>query len=115
MIVLVPLPLFISIPGTAEPGMVIVWGEPGFPVTRPVPREVVTPGVVVIPGVGVTGGATTGGGAIAPPAGGACAWAKPVNATSKAVVGHALIISPLLEGVRRAAGYGDHFGVRKVV
>ena len=64
MIVLVPLPLLMSIPGTAEPGSVIIWGEPGLPVTRPVPRD------VVMDGVGLAGGATTGGGRIKdPPAG----------------------------------------------
>jgi hypothetical protein len=93
MIVLVPLPLLRSIPGTAEPGTVTICGEPGFPVTSPAPREVLTPGVVVIVGGGVAGGATTGGGdAMVPPAGGICAPAEPVNAVRKAISSQNLII-----------------------
>jgi hypothetical protein len=41
IIVLVPLPLFISVPLTAEPGTMTDSGEPAVPVTRPGPREVV--------------------------------------------------------------------------
>jgi hypothetical protein len=93
MIVLVPLPLLMSVPGTAEPGMVTICGEPGFPVTRPAPREVVTPCVVVILGGGVTGGAMTGGGgAMVPPEGGICAPAEPVSAARKVVISQNLII-----------------------
>jgi hypothetical protein len=42
MIELVPLPLFIIMPFTGEPGIMTVCGEPGEPVTRPPPRDVVT-------------------------------------------------------------------------
>jgi hypothetical protein len=41
IIVLVPLPLFISVPLTAEPGTMTDSGEPAVPVTRAGPREVV--------------------------------------------------------------------------
>ena len=71
MIVLVPLPLLMSVPGMAEPGIVTICGEPGLPVTRPAPRDVLTPGDIVILGVGVAEGATIGGGlAMGPPTGG---------------------------------------------
>jgi hypothetical protein len=93
MIVLVPLPLLMSVPGTAEPGIVTICGEPGFPVTRPAPREVLTPGAIVILGVGVAGGATTCGGlAMVPPAGGTCAPAEPVRSARKNIASINLII-----------------------
>jgi hypothetical protein len=38
--VLVPFPLFISVPGTTDPGIMIVCADPLFPVTSPGPREV---------------------------------------------------------------------------
>jgi hypothetical protein len=41
IIVLVPLPLFISVPLTGEPGTMTDSDEPEDPVTRPGPREVV--------------------------------------------------------------------------
>jgi hypothetical protein len=41
IIVLVPLPLFINVPLTGEPGIMTDSGEPAVPVTRPGPREVV--------------------------------------------------------------------------
>ena len=52
MIVPVPLPLSNSVPGTAEPGIMIVRGNPAAPETRPGPEEVAT----------LAGGAGTGGG-----------------------------------------------------
>jgi hypothetical protein len=98
MIVLVPLPLLMSIPGTAEPGSVIICGDPGLPVTRPVPRDVVMDGVVDMDGVGVAGGATTGGGgAKDPPAGAICATAEPIAAASKAIAIQNLIILHALQ------------------
>jgi hypothetical protein len=68
---LVPLPLFRSIPGTAEPGIVTIRGDPGLPDTSPAPREVLIPADGDTLGDSVAGGAKTAGGA--PPGGGTCA------------------------------------------
>src|SRR5258708_17222951 len=93
MMVIGPLPLLISIPGTAGAGIVTICGGPGFAVTRPEPRDVMAPGAVEIPGGGTTGGATTGGGgAMVPPAEGNCASAAPVRATRQAIASDDLII-----------------------
>jgi hypothetical protein len=91
MIVLVPLPLLMSIPGTAEPGIVTICGDPGLPVTSPAPREVVTPGVGAMLGIGAA--TTAGGGAMVPPEGGICAWAEPVSAARTVAETKNLIIS----------------------
>jgi hypothetical protein len=61
MIVLVPLPLFMSVPGIGDPGKIIVCGDPGLPLTKPGPRDVATLGDAGILGT-VADGATTGGG-----------------------------------------------------
>ena len=37
---LVPLPLFTTVPGIAEPGIITDWPEPGEPLTMPGPRDV---------------------------------------------------------------------------
>jgi hypothetical protein len=71
MIELVPLPLFRSIPGTAEPGIVTICGDPGLPDTRPAPREVLTPADGDTLGDNAAGGVKTAGGA--PPDDGTCA------------------------------------------
>jgi hypothetical protein len=93
MIVLVPLPLLMSVPGTAEPGIVTICGEPGLPVTKPVPRDVLTPGVVVILGVTVVGGATTGGGlGMFAPTDGTCAAAEPASPARNTIASLNLIM-----------------------
>jgi hypothetical protein len=58
---LVPLPLLMSMPGTAEPGIVTICGDPELPVTKPAPRDVMMPGAGVMPWTGGTGGAATSG------------------------------------------------------
>jgi hypothetical protein len=92
MIVLVPLPLFIIIPGTGEPGIMIICGPPGLPVTSPDPRGVVTlGGATTGEGDGVWTGAWNPG---APPAGGTCAMAGPASAArTVAATSRNLIIS----------------------
>lgn len=92
--VLVPLPLFIIVPGTGEPGMMTICGEPGFPVTSAAPRDVVTPDGGTMLGADVGGGATTIGGAGRfPPGEVTCARAAPATATRKAIAAHTLVIS----------------------
>jgi len=88
MIVLVPLPLFNSMPGIADPGIMIVCGAPELPATRPAPREVVTLDVAASGGAGVTGVGT-------PPAeGGACAPAPLMtDSRTMAAIGQVLIIA----------------------
>jgi hypothetical protein len=92
MIELVPLPLLMSVPGTAEPGIATDCGEPGLPVTSPAPREVAMPGVDVILGTGVADGATTAGLGVKLTLGGICAQAAAVSATRKHVTNDNLII-----------------------
>jgi hypothetical protein len=87
MIELVPLPLFIIVPGTADPGVMTVCGEPGDPVTRPGPRDVPTleDGAM---------GALEGAMGWKPPDGGACARTGAVAAArARVAVSQNLIIS----------------------
>jgi hypothetical protein len=70
MIVLVPLPLFNIIPPTGEPGIMTDCVAPALPVTRPGPREVITPDGAA----GDSGATPVAGAPIAgPPIAGACA------------------------------------------
>src|ERR1019366_1949360 len=52
MIVLVPVPLFRSRPGTGQPGIRTDRGEPVPPDTRPEPRDVAMPGDAAMEGPG---------------------------------------------------------------
>ena len=92
MIVLVPLPLSSSMPGMGDPGIMIVCGNPGVPLTRPGPREVVA----------LDGAVMGEGGADSDADGGACAAAVPISAvTAAAVTKEIFTISCSPEGVRR--------------
>jgi hypothetical protein len=116
MIELVPLPLLNTVPGIGEPGIMIVCGPPGDPVTRPAPRDVATlGGAVTVEGEeGATGDWNPG----APPGGWICAIAGPVIAARSATVASwNLFISCTPEAGppgEAAAGFPDNMGCRSL-